>query len=422
MDRMPLTMLCEKTCLSKPYASSLFTRLLSLLLPAICLLFTPTPLKAQEKFVQPAARLITSFPFTVFTGGVILLKARIDDFPDTLNFILDTGSGGISLDSATCVSLRLNTTASDKTILGIAGIRQVRFVNNTVLQLPGLSVDSLNFHVSDYDILSSVYGDKVDGIIGYSFFSRYIVKIDYDSMRVFVYTKGSFRYPKGGFLLRPIIVNLPIQSGQLKTRKNINERFYFDTGAGLCILLSSDFVKDSSLVDSRKKVFSTQVEGLGGKASMGLTIVKEFRLGPYRFRKVPAYIFDDEYNVTSYPNLGGLIGNDILRRFNVVLNYENRNIYLMPNSHYREPFDYSYTGLAMFWQGGEIRVGDIMTDSPAEKAGIKVDDVILAVNNNFSNNIQAYKNLLQNAGEKVKIIVKRDGALKELTIKVKSIL
>jgi PDZ domain/Aspartyl protease len=415
-------MLCEKTCLSKPYASSLFTRLLSLLLPAICLLFTPTPLKAQEKFVQPAARLITSFPFTVFTGGVILLKARIDDFPDTLNFILDTGSGGISLDSATCVSLRLNTTASDKTILGIAGIRQVRFVNNTVLQLPGLSVDSLNFHVSDYDILSSVYGDKVDGIIGYSFFSRYIVKIDYDSMRVFVYTKGSFRYPKGGFLLRPIIVNLPIQSGQLKTRKNINERFYFDTGAGLCILLSSDFVKDSSLVDSRKKVFSTQVEGLGGKASMGLTIVKEFRLGPYRFRKVPAYIFDDEYNVTSYPNLGGLIGNDILRRFNVVLNYENRNIYLMPNSHYREPFDYSYTGLAMFWQGGEIRVGDIMTDSPAEKAGIKVDDVILAVNNNFSNNIQAYKNLLQNAGEKVKIIVKRDGALKELTIKVKSIL
>ncbi len=33
-------------------------------------------------------------------------------------------------------------------------------------------MDSLNFHVSDYDILSSVYGDSIDGIIGYSFFSQ----------------------------------------------------------------------------------------------------------------------------------------------------------------------------------------------------------------------------------------------------------
>ena len=47
----------------------------------------------------------------------------------------------------------------------------------------GLTIDSLDFHVNDYDILSSVYGDRIDGIIGYSFFSRYIVKIDYDSIK-----------------------------------------------------------------------------------------------------------------------------------------------------------------------------------------------------------------------------------------------
>jgi predicted metalloprotease with PDZ domain len=154
---------------------------------------------------------------------------------------------------------------------------------------------------------------------------------------------------------------------------------------------------------------------------MQVTTVKEIRVGPYRFRNVPTYIFDDQYNVTSYPNLGGLVGNDILRRFNVILNYEHRIIYLMPNSHYRDPFDYSYTGLGIYWIDGEVRVGDVMKGSPAEKAGLKEDDVVVAVGNNFSNNIQVYKNLLQNTGEKVKMIIKRDDKLEQVYLTVKSI-
>ena len=138
---------------------------------------------------------------------------------------------------------------------------------------------------------------------------------------------------------------------------------------------------------------------------MKITVIKEFRLGPYRFRKVPSYIFNDEYNVTSYPTLGGLIGNDLLRRFNLTLNYEKKELYLVPNSHYREPFDYAYTGLGFYFIDGDVRVTDVMKDSPAERAGFKADDVMIAINNNFSRNIQIYKNLLQNAGQKLKILL-----------------
>ncbi|MHA4810162.1 aspartyl protease family protein [Flavitalea flava] len=415
-------MLSQKNTYSEPYHPTRSGRFLLFIYLIISGLFCITPTVAQEEFIQPPSKLITSFPFTVFTGGVILVRARLAEFPDSLNFILDTGSGGISLDSATCLRLKLNPLPSDKTILGIAGVRQVKFVYNQTLLLPGLSVDSLNFHVNDYDILSSVYGDKVDGIIGYSFFSRYIVKIDYDSSRISVYSKGLYKYPKGGHLLKPVIASLPIQTATVRDENLINARYYFDTGAGLCVLLSSDFASDSGLLDPRKKTFLTQAEGLGGKANMRLTTIKELRIGPYRFRKVPAYIFDDDYNVTNYPSLGGLLGNDILRRFNVILNYEHRDIYLLPNSHYRDQFDYSYTGLGIYWVEGEIRVGDIMADSPAEKAGFKPDDVVVAVNNNFSNNIQTYKNMLQSTGEKVKVVVKRNGQLQMLVLRVKSIL
>ncbi|HLX65332.1 MAG TPA: PDZ domain-containing protein, partial [Puia sp.] len=65
--------------------------------------------------------------------------------------------------------------------------------------------------------------------------------------------------------------------------------------------------------------------------------------------------------------------------------------------------------------------GDIMPGSPAEKAGLKVDDILVSVNTNFSNNIEAYKALLQNAGERVKLIVRRHGELITLDMKVKTI-
>jgi hypothetical protein len=377
---------------------------------------------AQEEFIPPPSRLLTSFPFHILTGGIITVKARVNNYPDTLNFIFDTGSGGISLDSATCVQLKISTTLSDRTIRGIAGIRKVSFAYNQTLRLPNLTIDSLDFHIGDYDILTSVYGEKIDGIIGFSFLSRYIVKINYDSSKVDVYTNGTIKYPKGGYLLRPILVGLPVLGARVKDAVDIFTRFYFDTGAGLCLLLSSDFVTDSALFNAKKKKpVYTEAEGLGGKTTMQLTTVKDFRLGPYHFRNVPAYIFDDQYNVTSYPSLGGLIGNDLLRRFNVILNYERREIYLVPNSHYHDLFDYSYTGLGMYWVDGRIQVLDIMKNSPAEKAGFKEGDIIFSVGNNFSNNIQTYKSMLQNVGEKVTIIVKRSTGLQELSLKVKGI-
>jgi predicted aspartyl protease len=388
------------------------------------LFFLPfSKLIAQEEFIPSPSRLLTSFPFTTFTGGIIIVKLQLGNYPDSLNFILDTGSGGISLDSETCVRLKIEPQASDKTIKGIAGIRNVKFVYNEKIHIGGLAVDSLNFHVSDYDILSSVYGDKIDGIMGYSFFSRYIVKIDYDSSKVYVYTKGYMKYPKGGFLFRPVIqANIPVQYARIKEAADITERFYFDTGAGLCLLLSTDFVTDSGVLNSKKKLYTTQAEGLGGKTLINLTTIKELRFGPHKFKNVPTFVFDDEYNVTSYPSICGLIGSDILRRFNMYLNYDRRDFYLVPNSHYRDPFDYSYTGLGIYWIDGSIRVGDVMKDSPAEKAGFQVDDIIISMNNTFNGNLQAYKNILQNTNDKVKVIVKRPSGLSQIILKVKSIL
>jgi Periplasmic protease len=390
------------------------------LLWAILLLMNFTAF-GQEEFIVPS-RFLTRFDFIQFTGGVIIIQGRLDSFPDTLNFILDSGSGGISLDSTTADYFHLKGIPSNRTIRGIAGIKNVSFLNDRTLHLPGLTIDSLNFHINNYEILTQVYGERIDGIIGYSVLSRYIIKINYDSSYIEFWSRGSYKYPKGGYLLKPIINTLPVQNLRVKDGTTRSARFLYDMGAGLNLMLSTDFIKDSSLLGKKRKLLAKEAEGLGGKIEMNMTVIKEIRLGPFKFKNVPVYVFDDVYNVTSYPYLGGLIGNDLLRRFNVVLNYERRDIYLVPNTHFYDPFDYSYSGMELYFDNGKIIIGDVAKNSPAELAGLKEGDVVLAVNKNFNQNLQQYKTAIQSTGERIKMIIVRNGELKEINLKVKSIL
>lgn len=397
-----------------------------LLLYCLCSLpsiLVVNPSVAQNRYSDdfPPAKFITRFPFQQFSGGIMVVRATVDDFPDTLNFIMDTGSGGISMDSTTAARHHLTPELSDKTVKGIAGIKPVRYLYHQTLHLPGLTVENMDFHTNDYEILTEVYGVQIDGIIGYSFLRQFILSINSDSLFMDVYSPGRFRYPHGSWTMRPDFTTLPISTLTMRDDHRCESRFYFDTGAGLCFLLSKAFIKDSAILSRKHRPVLTEAEGLGGKALMSLTVVKALHVGPYVFHLVPTYILDDEYNVTGYPDRGGLIGDDILRRFNLVINYPFREINLIPNDHYKDAFDYSYTGMSIYFIQGKVMITDVQKNSPAEKAGIQPGDELFAVDNNFSHNIQQYKNTLQNAGDRVKLLIFRNGQPQLISLKIKKI-
>ncbi|MBS1736555.1 MAG: aspartyl protease family protein [Bacteroidetes bacterium] len=390
---------------------------------AICyiiLLFISIRGNGQEIYFQKPAKFITQIPFIQLTGGVILLQAKFDTIETPLNFILDTGSGAISLDSATVEEFKIPHEPSGRVVGGIAGTREVDYAKNNTLILPQLRVDSLDFYINDYNILSSVYGLKIDGIIGYSFLKKFIVKVNFDSSYLQIYEPGSMIYPQGGAILRPVFSALPILRLYVKDQRSIESNFYFDTGAGLSFLMTSQFQKDSALLKKKRRPQFIQVQGLGGRKQMQLTIISSLQIGPYKFRQVPANILNDEFNVISYPSVGGLIGNDLLRRFNLILNYPQRQIHLLPNSHFQEKFDYSYTGISMYYIEDEdkIYLDEIIKKSPADKAGLRKGDVVVGINGNFSNNINIYKNLMNEVGTNVKLVLLRDNKPVILTMRV----
>ena len=116
------------------------------------------------------------------------------------------------------------------------------------------------------------------------------------------------------------------------------------------------------------------------------------------------------------------MGNDLLRRFNVTLNYRADEIFLHPNHHFYDPFDYSYTGLVMYLIDGHIRITDVLPGTPAAQAGLQGGDIIVAVAGDFSNNIQHYRDHLRVLGSRVQLIIRRKGQLLEKHIRVRSLL
>ncbi|MEJ7611525.1 MAG: aspartyl protease family protein [Ferruginibacter sp.] len=376
---------------------------------------------AQRSFLQNADSLLETIPFKTFTGGVIVIQAKLGELPLTLNFILDTGSGGISLDSATCSEQNISIKGTDTTVSGIAGIKKVPFAFDQKIQLGKLVSEHVNFYVNDYSLLTSTFGEKIDGIIGYGLLSRYIFHINFDSAEIKIYRPGNFKYQAGGKILKPMFGRLPAQRATVRDRRKAVADFYLDTGAGLCLLMSESFIKDSSILFTRRKPVMTQAEGLGGKKPMRLTVVKQVKLGPYSFKNVPVYLYNDETNILSYPYTAGLLGNDLMRRFNMTLNYPKKEVHIIPNGHYNDHFDYAFTGMSLYAVNERIFIDDIVAGSPAEIAGLKNGDVLVSVSNNITGNIQDYKNLLQNIRDAVKIIIKRKELLMFFSLKPVSI-
>ncbi|MBU6306818.1 MAG: aspartyl protease family protein [Bacteroidetes bacterium] len=380
-----------------------------------CLLLTIFLCQAYAVNTQPTP--LTRTPFLQVTGGVVIIQAQLAPFSDTLQFIFDTGSSGISLDSATARYLGLRPTFDGLLIRGIAGIREVPQLRNQSLTIGSLRTDSLTFYINDYSVLTSIYGVRIDGVIGYSLLSRYIVSIDYEKQYIEWFAPGPYPYPRKGTLLRPSINKLPAHPFLIQELQAKSYPLLIDIGAGLNMLFSERFAKEAGVLDPTRKSWVTSGEGIGGQIELRLTLLKSLRIGPYRFKKIPITIFDDSYNVTNYPHWAGLIGNDLLRRFNTVLNYPAAEIHLKPNRFFYDEFDYAYIGMELYLIDGLIKVGFVASNSPAQDAGLEVGDEIVAVNKILSGKLDAFKAELAHASKKVTIIYKRHGKIETAIVK-----
>ncbi len=325
-------------------------------------------------------------PFTQ-VNNLIIVPVSIGKH-GTRNFILDTGSSYTILTKPWYMD-SLNLTPERKVpIFGSdrSQILMADVVRNVDFSIGNVMAEFQSILVLEEDILrfEEFMGIEITGILGIDFFRRFVVRINYDENRLTVYNKPPRRYPRrydrlpldfvNGRIMVDCVIYQP-QSGL--TAKEL----MLDTGASLALLFNAE---NEDVELPPVYIRGDLGRGLGGNIEGIVGRVPFLYLGPYRFESVLTsfHIPAEENKDIIYPERAGILGSEILTRFEVIIDLSKRKLLLSPSRRFGESFEYDMSGLVLEPYRDDdydyvFEVQKVVQNSPAYHAGIREGDTIL---------------------------------------------
>jgi hypothetical protein len=356
-------------------------------------------------------------------SNLIIIPVTIND-SDTLNFILDTGVRYPIITELPYVNkLNLNYLMPiDVKGLGEGESLTAYRSGNNQLKMEGLVANNqeVQMIIDENFQISKMLGIPVHGLIGFNLFKDYIVRIDYANEKLTLYRPESFKYhDKKNDIILPLYFegNKPYvrTSIVLEDYSEVPVKLLVDTGASDALWLSENS-------DKRIKLPQNNIETFLGRGLSGDLYGKKGRIdgiwvGPLVLSK-PIVAFPNSElidQIMTANDRNGTLGAEILRRFNVTIDYKNQRLTLRPTNQLKEEFNYNMSGMEVTnpVPGFPIyTINNIRVNSPAYYAGLKENDQIISINNTNHKTLELNDiNLLLQSKEnkKIKIKVLRDG-------------
>jgi len=149
-------------------------------------------------------------------------------------------------------------------------------------------------------------------------------------------------------------------------------------------------------------------------------------ISDYEFSTVPANIAIAEAGALSWSGPMGILGNGVLKHFNVFIDLQQKRMSLEPNRLYHDQFEVNCSGVELVTDDAFQRViiDHIYTGSPAHEAGLKVGDEIVQINGANVSDFQLpqIRSMLSQDGEEIEILIDREGELRSYTIKLQALI
>ena len=274
----------------------------------------------------------------------------------------------------------------------------------------------------------------IDGILGARSFWGQTIAIDYIKEKLVISKstvdlpyKHDLRYECYPFLLenhKPYL-NLTYHD---HTGEDKPLEVLLDTGSALGLILFTH--ADSSFQLPPKHIRASLGKGIGGDINGYIGRLPRIELSKVHFFKNIVSYFQEIENDPAidseiYETRLGLIGNPILSRFHVVIDYLNNKLYLKSNESFDFSFKHDLSGLIIFASGerlNEFVVHSVYDTSPAKAAGFQKGDVIQRVGI-FGSRVLSLGNLSnklsRKEGKRLRIVIKRNGKkiVKRITLR-----
>lgn len=262
-------------------------------------------------------------------------------------------------------------------------------------------------------------GFDIDGILGGSFFRGLVIEIDYNKEYIRLFHPELFKLNKKGYTEFDIEVNgnkpyLHTKS-VMSPGDTLNTKLLIDTGAAIPFLLHAN--TDSSIVLPEFVINGTIGQGLSGNLVGYVGKIHGLSFGPFKFSNILTLFQDlgfvSEAKIKVLRN--GILGNELLSRFSIYIDYLHEKAYFKPTKKYNQKFDYDKSGLVIFAFGKNLRqfyVKDVFQNTPAAEAGIMSGDIIKKIGffKSRSWTLSKIAKLLQKKdGKKIKMKIERNG-------------
>jgi hypothetical protein len=254
------------------------------------------------------------------------------------------------------------------------------FTHVDKLALGDASMDNQLFSVFPLDDLYPADGMHMPGMVGYETFRRFVTRIDYGNKTITLIDPKYFDPKDSG---APVKIafngNAVIVAGSYD---GIPGKFQIDTGSRSALTLDAPFVATNHIGEHAAK----SVEAVDGWGVGGASHSRVMRGGPLKIGSIEAAEHPvvgmgiDKKGALADPTISGNIGGGILKRFVVTFDYANNVMYLKPVTETVSDLDsYDRAGSWFNIDSDGFKVIDVTRGGPAEAAGLKVGDVIVAV-------------------------------------------
>jgi predicted aspartyl protease len=332
------------------------------------------------KFTQQPQQTRLSFEVN---ANKIYLPVRVNN-SGPYWFLLDTGSISNVVDTETAKKLAIRLDRSfeasgggEKTLRGAIGSNVILRIGDLEIRQGQIDVEPVN------GAISAAEGRTVEGLLGYDFLSRFVVHIDYIKRRLEIFEPSGFHYSDSGGSIPLEVLRGEIfvaSSLTMPDGKSVLGKFVVDTGWRSALSLASPLVAHEKLLsDFPRGVDAVTGMGMGGPTVDTVARISSLKLGQYTVKHFVANFSHAKAGVLSEDNFAGIIGGEILRRFDVILDYPRQRMMLKPNAAFSTPYNFDMSGLFLVsatGASGGFMVYSVVRDSPATQAGIMEGDLI----------------------------------------------
>lgn len=268
--------------------------------------------------------------------GRIHVEARVNG-SRPLDLMFDTGADNLVLHpSALAKGAELEFDGSMLNA-GFGGVLTRRTSGGNRLEVAGLTFDS------EVVLYIENQSSDSDGILGWIAFEDRVLEIDYGSrvLRVHDSLPAAESFERFPFHFEGTIFAIPMhatETGFGADPLGVSGGFVVDTGATAALHLDSAFAQEHGLYGRLARIGTSKSRGVGpGVLENQVVLLPELCFGGQRLENVPTHLETPGQDPTI--STGCLLGMDVLKRFDTILDFPAGQIYLRPSALFAEPFE-----------------------------------------------------------------------------------